>query len=1257
MSGSINGGSGTDLLDFSAYTTGVVVDLALGQLTANDLTAEVTGIENITGGSGDDNLIGDDNDNILIGMGGADTLVGGAGNDTYIFAAGWGTDDAITDSAGDDTVTFAVLTTGLSINLDDLGWTVTDGTNILRLNGQTIETLIAGSGHDIFTISGSAQGIIWGGGGNDIFRFVGNGSLSGSINGGDGTNSLDYSGYTAGGVTISLADTIGSGTATALSGTFTGVTVFTGSPAADTLIGSDNATAFKITGENTISVNGLSFAGFESLSGGAANDSFDLGAGGALSGSISGGAGEDSLTYEDYGQAVQITLTGADASGFSGQGSGLGAGFSGIDILQGSAQNDAFTGINETATFELGSSEAGSPDNLDSYTVTVDETEYTLSFSGFENLTGGNQADTFILNGQVNYRLSGGEGDDIFRFCDQATLQNSVDGGAGNDTLDLSLYTTGLNVALQALGEIDGFNGNLALVSGGFQNIDTLLGSVAEDTLTGLNSDATFELGTGTYTSGHTLSFSGFETLRGGSGRDTFILQDTEEFAGVLDGGSGIDTLDYSGYSADVTVNLEAGDATGVNGGLENSISGFEKVLGSTTHSNNLTGDQHDNILIGGDGDDTLTGGGGNDTLEGGAGDDTLAGEAGDDTLAGGTGNDNLFGGQGNDTYLLADNWGADTITENAGEGNDTLDASDITAALTFRFDADGCTITDSEGNQVSAGVNLESFSGGQNNDTFSFENGAAFNGRIDGESGDDTLDFSGYDQGISVILTGLGSGDGFAGTEAGLQFSFDNMNVLVASPQEDTLQGLDSDATWNLESAGATYTAGGRSLSFSAVENLLGGAANDTFSLADGAGHAGSIQGGSGIDHLDYSAYPVAVQVNLAEGTATAITGTIAGIENVTGGSGDDELTGDEGDNILTGGSGNDTLSGGSGQDTYLFADGWGEDIIVAIPGIGRAILDFSSVQADLTINLEEGAIQITDGVNTLTQPSGTVETIKAGSGNDSFYLLANYTTGLYGGAGNDTFLLADGVAYDGLLDGGTGNDTLSFSDCNNSVNVILTGHGSEDGFRGIESSLQAGFTNLDEVIGSKAADDVLTGRNTAATFILDDICSYSSAGRAISFSGFGVLQGGSGNDVFEIHGERAFILFGGAGDDTFVFCDGATLEGSIDGQAGRNTLDFADYTTSRNFTLTGIGGNNFTGKEAALSGEFKNIINLVGGQDIDALAGLNAPAVWELTGNGGVYAAENRQLEFNGIETVIGGADQDSFVVGSDAARKGNI
>ncbi|MDD2212201.1 MAG: hypothetical protein PHV56_04430, partial [Clostridia bacterium] len=248
--------------------------------------------------------------------------------------------------------------------------------------------------------------------------------------------------------------------------------------------------------------------------------------------------------------------------------------------------------------------------------------------------------------------------------------------------------------------------------------------------------------------------------------------------------------------------------------------------------------------------------------------------------------------------------------------------------------------------------------------------------------------------------------------------------------------------------------------------------------------------------------------------------------------------------------------------------------------------------------------------------------------------------------------------MVYDGLLDGGSGNDTLSFSDCNTSINVILTGHGNEDGFRGIESSLKAGFTNLDQVIGSKAADDVLTGRNTAATFILDDICIYSNAGRAISFSGFGVLQGGSGNDVFEIHGERAFILFGGAGDDTFVFCDGATLEGSIDGQAGRNTLDFADYTTSRNFTLTGIGGNNgFTGKEAALSGEFKNIVRLVGGQDTDALAGLNAPAVWELTGNGGVYAAESRQLEFNGIETVIGGADQDSFVVGSDAARKGNI
>src|SRR5262249_14423467 len=86
-----DGQDGADTLDYSAYTAGVRVNLALG--TATGVLGGVSNVENVTGGQGDDILVGNDLANglrggagrdILIGRGGADQLFGEAGDDLLI---------------------------------------------------------------------------------------------------------------------------------------------------------------------------------------------------------------------------------------------------------------------------------------------------------------------------------------------------------------------------------------------------------------------------------------------------------------------------------------------------------------------------------------------------------------------------------------------------------------------------------------------------------------------------------------------------------------------------------------------------------------------------------------------------------------------------------------------------------------------------------------------------------------------------------------------------------------------------------------------------------------------------------------------------------------------------------------------------------------------------------------------------------------------------------------------------------------------
>lgn len=91
-----------------------------------------------------------------------------------------------------------------------------------------------------------------------------------------------------------------------------------------------------------------------------------------------------------------------------------------------------------------------------------------------------------------------------------------------------------------------------------------------------------------------------------------------------------------------------------------------DDVLPGTTDDNSGR-----DFLYGYGGSDTLYGGTGQDNLYGGDDNDFLYGGDGDDDLDGGLGLDTMAGGLGNDNYVV-DNVN-DRVTENAGEGNDTV--------------------------------------------------------------------------------------------------------------------------------------------------------------------------------------------------------------------------------------------------------------------------------------------------------------------------------------------------------------------------------------------------------------------------------------------------------------------------------------------------------------------------------------------------------------------------------------------------------
>ncbi|MFO0968746.1 MAG: hypothetical protein U0793_24585 [Gemmataceae bacterium] len=181
-------------------------------------------------------------------------------------------------------------------------------------------------------------------------------------------------------------------------------------------------------------------------------------------------------------------------------------------------------------------------------------------------------------------------------------------------------------------------------------------GGGGANTLIGPDSATPYKItGTNAGAAGSLITFGGIANLTGGSADDTFAFQANAQgvpgsLSGAIDGGGGINKLDYSALTTGVTVDLHANSAR-IGAGAATTVLNIRNVTGSKGNDL-IRGDDNANELRGVDGNDILIGLGGDDKLSARGIDNVGAGTTRRNILIGGLGSDTLEGSEGEDILL-----------------------------------------------------------------------------------------------------------------------------------------------------------------------------------------------------------------------------------------------------------------------------------------------------------------------------------------------------------------------------------------------------------------------------------------------------------------------------------------------------------------------------------------------------------------------------------------------------------------------------
>jgi Ca2+-binding RTX toxin-like protein len=985
------------LLPFDIHAGGYVsrADGIIGGFTiANGVV-----IENAAGGSGNDTLAGNDAANILTGNAGNDSLDGGAGADDMRGGVGGDTyvvddsNDKITEIAdpGIDTVMSALTYVLSDANLENLtltGLSVIDGTGNANAN---------------LLIGNAAANLLDGLSGADTMK-------GGS---GDDTYVLDDPGDVFEEGTNAGVDTVRSKLSHTLGANLENLVLL-----AAALTANGNALANELTGNDEANtLDGK--AGADVMTGGKGNDVYvmDVAADQIIE---ADGEGKDEVHsavalktviagVEDYyftgKTAVSFMADGADNKIVATAAADTLDGAAGNDTMQGGAGNDVYI-VNAAADAVKEEAAQGTDLVKSAADVTLGANVENLTLIGIGDIDGtGNELANVIAGNVGANELSGLAGNDTLTGGDGA---DRLDGGTGNDVMtggnndDTYVVDSKTDRVTEsaATGGRDTVESAIAYVLGAnLEDLDLSQAGVANGT-----GNTLANLLVGSADANVLDGKTGVDTMRGGAGNDTYVIDNALDLADET-GGSGIDTL----------VTPFATTLAGAYAAFENLTLTGKALTG--------TGNAQANTMIGTSGANTLAGLDENDSLVGGAGNDSLDGGAGDDTLDGGAGSDLLIGGAGDDSYGIHN---AKDIVQETGVDSADLVKSSIAIDLTLDAYAgiEGVLLAgagalratgDEQGNALTGNAGANLLTGNDGADTLV---GNAGNDTLDGGAGADSLAGGlGNDSYLiadlaNSVMEAFGEGtDAVRSALAAYALDADVENlVLLAGALAGTGNGLNNLLTGN----DAANTLDG----LAGIDTLVGGKGDDSY-VVDDAKDVVAEAGGAGLDTVVSTAAAYALGANIEHLVLGA--GAISG----TGNSLNNTLTGNAGDNTLDGKAGGDRMIGGAGNDTYI-VDNIG-DIVDENGTLGT-----DTVQSSIAFSLVESGTVIGALENLTLAGAAAI----AGAGND----LANRLVGnagankLLGGGGDD---VVEGGGGADTIDGGAGNDSLAGGAGNDRLNV----------------------------------------------------------------------------------------------------------------------------------------------------------------------------------------------------------------------------